>query len=314
MVVCQRLHRRRLAPPFQLGSLLPGAPSTTYSEIPSLVSKLRCTSPSCHRPWQSFPSVFFSFPSGASPFSSCSSSSPGKRQQQHANIGRATEVLRHELPDFFQPVSNGGTMTGLGDKSIYARRVTFSDPFHIRGFIVRGRTAYAFLAGMLRFACIAYFQEPAVDIVRMVQIKGPLRGEHLDDVFLGEWGRPGDGDRDSDGLDGSASPGLQRRRAWRREEVDDGGDDDQAIRLVVRWVFEGTPRHQLLFSSIWPKSAVPVVYEGVFVYRFDADGLIDNHRLQSMFPSPPMLAFCKWFKRDMSSRGTTGAEVPTFRG
>lgn len=264
------------------------------------------------------------------------------RHHRHAaNVGRATEVLRSDLPDFFLPLSHGGTLLGLSDRTIYSPSVSFSDPFHDRvesisnittkndnnrssrsSLTVTGRIPYTILAATVRAMCVAWFHEPQLDVVRMTQVKGPVRKEHLDDIYPGEQRLDptavsgGDGGGGSGHLPQSlrpspsdvADPSGSRSRAWRSRSSGDGtlgslyAPEDEAIRLVVRWVFEGTPRHQYLFHALKIRQSVPepILYEGVFVYRFDDDGFIDNHRLQSLFPSPPIPGFCKfwWAKRD----------------
>ncbi|KAJ1553518.1 hypothetical protein HK405_007672, partial [Cladochytrium tenue] len=267
-----------------------------------------------------------------------------RQQEQHANIGRATEVLARDLPDFFLPVSAGGTLAGLSDRSIYSPHVVLAaDPFHRAAAAaatqrpdraphagwwwwlrllppssphwllpwparLRGRAVYSAAAAALRAACVLAFAEPAVDVVRMVQVRGPPRARQLDDLYAGERRRGDAGPPGEDDGSGVGDGGLGQD-AWRLPaEVDDDPDDD-AVRLVVRWAFEGVLRHRILFSylGLGPSHPVTTVYEGVFVYRFDDHGLIDHHRLQSLFPAPPTPIFCRRFRRDVT--GSTGSEV-----
>ncbi|KAJ3082814.1 hypothetical protein HDU99_001518 [Rhizoclosmatium hyalinum] len=63
-------------------------------------------------------------------------------------------------------------------------------------------------------------------------------------------------------------------------------------------MFEGTPRHKLLYAKLLNPltSPQPSIYEGVFVYTFEGQqGLVINHRLESMSPTPWVPKVCRWW-------------------
>ncbi|KAI8825145.1 uncharacterized protein EV422DRAFT_517603 [Fimicolochytrium jonesii] len=100
-----------------------------------------------------------------------------------------------------------------------------------------------------------------------------------------------------EGADGLPSPsegnGSHQRPGDIREgsSLEDHGAEADAydVQLVVRWIFEGTPRHLLIADDSPPRS----VYEGVFVYSFDQHGLVKEHRLEAINPAPPFVASWK---------------------
>ncbi|KAJ3389224.1 hypothetical protein HDU84_008962 [Entophlyctis sp. JEL0112] len=241
-----------------------------------------------------------------------------------AQIGRATEVINNDLSDggaFFSLSARG--VKGLTDWSIYHEKaMTVSAPFHPRGFLlsgrvglipdasgvtepdeekmhlpfVRGRLAYGIFVAVLRLMVICAYDEAGIEVVRCKSVRGPARGTDLD----------------SDYKDGSG-------QVWRRREAEGAGKpaedsrdgkEDESTRLVVRWLFEGTPRHKLLYAKMTsPLSAPqPTVYEGVFVYTFDSEtGLVVNHRLESMTPMPWVPRICRWWlDRRMRARRARG--------
>ncbi|KAJ3329719.1 hypothetical protein HDU76_007311 [Blyttiomyces sp. JEL0837] len=247
-----------------------------------------------------------------------------RKNHHNLNVGKAIDILQREIPEFFD--------RGITDRTIYSRNVHYTDPLHFPGWKLKGHMAYLGMAGMLRWFCVWYYDGPDIDIVRLRQCRGPFLGGGT-----GEEGIAGSGEGGVGGVggshhgDGGASPthpphhhpkpvGLETPG-----EVGGAGDEldwdctspetsDNAVRVVVRWVFEGTPRYQVWMTALNPLFVPkPTVYEGVFVYRFDEDGLIEEHRLQSIHPAPPLLRFAKWLNGGVRARRMGGGEeVPNL--
>ncbi|KAG0298463.1 hypothetical protein BGZ98_000187, partial [Dissophora globulifera] len=56
--------------------------------------------------------------------------------------------------------------------------------------------------------------------------------------------------------------------------------------VTVRWTMKGTTRPSVVLTSSGPTPPPPSSYEGVFVYEFNDHGLIDEHRIENIMPSP----------------------------
>lgn len=59
-----------------------------------------------------------------------------------------------------------------------------------------------------------------------------------------------------------------------------------ATTLTVRWTLKGTTRPSVVLTTSGPTSPPPSSYEGVFVYQFNDYGMIDEHRIENIMPSP----------------------------
>ncbi|KAJ3072296.1 hypothetical protein HDU98_003852 [Podochytrium sp. JEL0797] len=163
-------------------------------------------------------------------------------------------------------------------------------PIHVPGlgrggYLVKGRVMYGLFAAWVRLAVLCYYDDAVFEIVRARNVQGQLRGRDLDDDYSSR--------KDvEEGVD----PG-ENKDVWRREvDSNEGGDD--SVKLVLRWMFEGTPRHKLIYSKVISplQPPEPTIYEGVFVYTFENEsGLVINHCLQSMSPTPWVPAICKWW-------------------
>ncbi|TPX58130.1 hypothetical protein PhCBS80983_g03335 [Powellomyces hirtus] len=140
---------------------------------------------------------------------------------------------------------------GLTDYSIYAEDVAFTEPYRTH-FHCHGRRWYKLLAATVHSALKMAFVDADFCVVGIQQRRG-----------------------NQGAIDDAAKESKE-------DSHSDGGADD--IQLVVRWIFEGTPR----LSPSSP-DAIRSVYEGVFVYVFDAEGLVKEHRLEAIHPSPPFV-------------------------
>ena len=73
---------------------------------------------------------------------------------------------------------------------------------------------------------------------------------------------------------------------------DSSGDQDPsqssspATTVTVRWTLKGTTRPSVVLTTSGPTSPPPSSYEGVFVYQFNDYGMIDEHRIENIMPSP----------------------------
>lgn len=124
---------------------------------------------------------------------------------------------------------------------------------------MHGRTAYLGIAEALRWSLRFYFDDILFEITRMRVL--PDSYDVKDD----------DMDSPSSSFDRTA---LRNDHEQKKETV---------RHLEVRWRLEGT-RHP---SFLLPGLVRPVQhYEGVFLYTFDHEGLIGEHRIQRIVPPP----------------------------
>ncbi|KAJ1901662.1 hypothetical protein LPJ66_000630 [Kickxella alabastrina] len=119
------------------------------------------------------------------------------------------------------------------------------------GMQVSGRAAYMGVARVLRIAMNAYFSDPAVTILSLRQVPVAAADE-----------AGGDGQRGAKQFD-----------------------------VVVRWMFEGLPRHSVLIGGGGGDSERSR-YEGEFRYCIDPEtGLVAVHEVSAIHPTPPAAVF-----------------------
>ncbi|KAJ2723492.1 hypothetical protein GGI07_002617 [Coemansia sp. Benny D115] len=135
------------------------------------------------------------------------------------------------------------------DAPIYSENIRFTEPRH-SGIQLNGRTAYQGMARALRLAMNAYFSQPTITILSMRQV-----------------------------------PVSEQRSE---------GDSDMAMaeakhyEVMVRWVFEGVPRHMELIGRGDEGSR----YEGEFRYALDPEtALVAVHEVTAIHPAPPTAIF-----------------------
>ena len=108
-------------------------------------------------------------------------SEPNERKQPDIhntyklNIGRATYVLRDELPLFFEK--------GLQSTDIYSNKVRFVDPFHTR-FRCDGLSYYRLVAEGLRLSMNCSFQDISLDLKAVRQIQTETNPQQPMEVLL----------------------------------------------------------------------------------------------------------------------------------
>ncbi|KAI9490317.1 hypothetical protein BDB00DRAFT_837992 [Zychaea mexicana] len=165
-------------------------------------------------------------------------------------VGFAIAILQDELPHFFTH--------GLTEHSIYSQNIVLSDPHYTR-LSVPGKTAYLGIAETLRWSLRMYFDDIQMEITRLRVLPDKQQQGFDDD-------------------DNSNSPSP-------RPSIDDikNNNNKPTIRhLEIRWRLEGV-RH----PSFFLKLAGPIKhYEGVFLYTFDQEGYIGEHRIEHIVPPP----------------------------
>ncbi|KAI8369435.1 uncharacterized protein BYT42DRAFT_617459 [Radiomyces spectabilis] len=188
-------------------------------------------------------------------------------------IGHAITTLQDDLPQFFA--------SGLTEHTIYANDIVLTDPHYTR-ISVHGRTAYLGIAQMLRWSLRLYFDDIQLEIVRM----RVLPESHDPDDF-------------SDNDDGSKTmmikhthkllPIADSNRLTYSPLSDIDKQASSHVRyLQVRWRLEGVRRSSLGLGRILGLNAMGAVrhVEGVFLYTFDNQGYIGEHRIQRILPPP----------------------------
>ncbi|KAJ3208666.1 hypothetical protein HDU67_006607 [Dinochytrium kinnereticum] len=239
-------------------------------------------------------------------------------------LGRALRTLQDDIPAFFD--------TGLTDTTIYDPDLIFRDPCHeqFSHIVIKGRTTYLGLSTLLRWLLRIYYASIDVGIIRLVQFRGPFGGgtdtgsgnslntspsssvlhytiQNTSAFAPHNFKQMAFTPFDSKVLRSTSAQAVENSRLGSVEpEI-----EDHAMRLMVRWVFEAVPRHQVLLSYIDPLYIKPSVFEGIFVYTFNEKGFITEHVLQSVYPCPPLLAMCRWWFRG-SPPSPGGAELPTL--
>ncbi|KAJ3118868.1 hypothetical protein HDU96_007610 [Phlyctochytrium bullatum] len=297
---------RRPPPPVLLGRIGIASATLALRSSPPQRTCSRCKSSLASKPTANTPTPLLRFDDPSNDVDAPpprSNPTPDSRLR----LGHAVLTLQDDIPNFFH--------SGLSDTSIYHPSLVFRDPCHesLSHIVVRGRPTYLSLANLLRWTVRLYYETVDVEIIRMVQFRGP-------------YGNDNDGGGASNGathfVSSTECPSHGQpptNQPLTKFSLDNDPhpappDDDTSTRLMVRWVFEAVPRHQALLSYINPLHLKPSVFEGVFIYRFDEEGYIVEHVLQSVYPCPPLLAACRWwFKTKASTRATGGgAEVPTL--
>ncbi|KAJ3057143.1 hypothetical protein HK097_000071 [Rhizophlyctis rosea] len=217
-------------------------------------------------------------PSNTGPRNSNNYSSPQRTPNSedhpdfHINVGTAIRTIREELPHFFSH--------GLHNMDIYSEAITFAEPYHLQ-LKCRGRKTYGAIASVSRAALRLYFDSGTVDIIKITQVRGSggIRG-----------------DDDSPTSPDDSQPTHKSPESEPSSPSSSSISSYEPLRLIVRWIFEGTPRHLLIANAGDSLNTPRSVYEGVFVYTFDKEGRIADHTLQSIYPSPPLFNGVKWFR------------------
>ncbi|KAF9964078.1 hypothetical protein BGZ70_006957 [Mortierella alpina] len=238
-------------------------------------------------------------------------------QEYKLRVGSAVRTLREELPLFFQQ--------GLCTTSIYASNVRLIEASHTN-VSLQGKPIYFLLAGAIRWSFKMWFRDIEFEIqsIRVNDrgsrgLKGMDSGSDFDDTAASsKMARCSSTSlatslsRSSSSVSSSSSLldlDLQRSRDVYRQKSSNGynglvkADNGSAATtggggggggepplpattVTVRWTMKGTTRPSVVLTSSGPTSPPPSSYAGIFVYTFNDYGLIDEHRIENIMPSP----------------------------
>ncbi|KAF9977241.1 hypothetical protein BGZ73_006604 [Actinomortierella ambigua] len=239
--------------------------------------------------------------------------SKGTPQDYSLRVGHAIETLRDELPRIFK--------NGLCDTSIYSSSIRLTESTHTNASL-QGKPLYLMLAGAVRWSFRAWFKNLELEI-QSIRVND-RRGRGLSG-FDYNGGGSGGGDSGSEaGSDGpnrvhlsQLMPGtvllsndIDRRsaafastikatsaeasRIIQSRRVGGGGADHEreimspvpSTSVTIRWKLTGTVRSSVVLTARGPTSPPPTSYSGIFVYEFDDMGLIDEHQIENIMPTP----------------------------
>ncbi|KAL0091462.1 hypothetical protein J3Q64DRAFT_1723832 [Phycomyces blakesleeanus] len=190
-------------------------------------------------------------------------------------VGYAIAILQDDLPNFFE--------NGLENDTIYSNNIVLSDPHYTR-LSIQGRTTYLHIAQALRWSLRMYFDAIQFEITRMRVLPDIPADSSPDDT----------NNRD----DQSQEEDSGENQGWDPQNKDDMPDihplrDVLATKgvvrsLEVRWRLQGTHRPSFGLNQLLGMNVdIPVRHvEGVFVYAFDSEGFIGEHRIQRIVPPP----------------------------
>ncbi|KAI7905936.1 uncharacterized protein BX663DRAFT_498178 [Cokeromyces recurvatus] len=162
-------------------------------------------------------------------------------------VGFAIVTLQDNIPHFFEK--------GLIEHSIYSPNVILSDP-HYTKLSIHGRTPYLGIAQMLRWSTGLYFDHIKLEITKMRAL-------------------PNDTTNDDENNENRASFSSI-------DEMENDIKSKGSVQcLEVRWKLQGT-KNPTFFQ---PEPRIRHI-EGVFIYKFDSQGYIGEHRIQRIVPPP----------------------------
>ncbi|KAF9217414.1 hypothetical protein BGZ59_004500 [Podila verticillata] len=208
-------------------------------------------------------------------------------------------TLRQELPQFFDQ--------GLCNNSIYASNIRLIEASHTN-VSLQGKTIYFLLAGAVRWSFKMWFRDLEFEI-QSIRVndrggRGRLGG------MTGDWDRINTSyttqvdltstintsqiDTDDEaGLGQKDSPvdhGRVNPPQVKLVDTDQGQAQVQntppSTSVTVRWTLKGTTRPSVVLTMSGPTAPPPSSFAGVFVYEFDDRGLVDEHRIENIMPSP----------------------------
>ncbi|KAI8340576.1 hypothetical protein BC941DRAFT_417615 [Chlamydoabsidia padenii] len=175
-------------------------------------------------------------------------------------IGYAITILQDELPQFFNQ--------GLKAHDIYSQHVVLSDPHYTR-LSIKGKTAYLGIAEMLRWSLGCYFDKVDFEIIRMRVVP-----DKPSDPTSPPPPPPPITPTSSTTLNYNSSSTTYRPSSNVRS-------------LEIRWQLKATP-HTFLPKYITHSDDNSIIrqVDGVFVYTFDNQGYICEHKIQRIEPTP----------------------------
>ncbi|KAG0362976.1 hypothetical protein BGZ54_008385 [Gamsiella multidivaricata] len=237
-------------------------------------------------------------------------------QEYKIRVGKAVRTLREELPQFFQ--------YGLCTTSIYASNIRLIEASHTNATI-QGKPIYFLLAGAVRWSFKIWFRDLEFEIqsIRVNDRGGRgLKGMDSGGDYANATAsilkyhssagtqpssatRPGTFDHCmvESPLDFTYRHYPERgSRAFEMDCVDkldrtvgpagtegaseEGQSSPLTTTVTIRWTMKGTTRPSVVLTSSGPAPPPPSSYAGVFVYQFNENGLVDEHRIENIMPSP----------------------------
>ncbi|KAF9351814.1 hypothetical protein BGX34_000338 [Mortierella sp. NVP85] len=235
-------------------------------------------------------------------------------QEYRLRVGKAISTLREELPLFFH--------RGMCTTSIFAPNIRLIEASHTN-VTLQGKSVYFLLAGTIRWSFRMWFRDLEFEI-QSIRVNdrggrglGGMDSGHFDNTathsnmahlfsktrqplaeaeYIGRLYRGSPLDFTHRHRYGHSNSGFNpdlagRPDGVRRSTGADGTNEDQqptppATTVTVRWTMKGTTRPSVVLTSSGPALPPPSSYAGIFVYQFDERGLIDEHRIENIMPSP----------------------------
>ncbi|KAJ1568435.1 hypothetical protein HK096_006495 [Nowakowskiella sp. JEL0078] len=147
---------------------------------------------------------------------------------------------------------------------IYSQKIQFRDPFHIGSLRVTGRWSYMSMSFIVRGLLRIYYDEIFFTMVSFQQVR--------------------------------SSNSLQSEG-----DINKNNDTEEFVEIAVRWVFEATPRINLLLGLDYSTNRSFI--EGVFIYHLDREtGLVKEHIVASVDPKPRSLVWVNWITSLLDGR------------
>ncbi|KAF9173254.1 hypothetical protein BGX21_008717 [Mortierella sp. AD011] len=234
-------------------------------------------------------------------------------QEYRLRVGKALRTLNDELPQFFD--------RGLCTTSIYASNIRLIEASHTNASM-QGKTFYFLLAGAVRWSFKVWFRDLEFEIqsIRVNDrgqrgLKGTNSGSDFDNTTASSRRLFSVSDLNNITethqrfANGFSSESAYHRHPQKSrvvvgtnhldkfgEMIDSAGsrkgisDGERlplpATTITVRWTMKGTTRPSVVLTSSGPTLPPPSYYSGVFIYKFNDLGHIDEHRIENIMPSP----------------------------
>ncbi|KAF9155316.1 hypothetical protein BG015_010340 [Linnemannia schmuckeri] len=210
-------------------------------------------------------------------------------QEYKIRVGTAVRTLREELPQFFQQ--------GLCTTSIYAPNIRLIEASHTN-VSLQGKPIYFLLAGAVRWSFKMWFRDIEFEI-QSIRVNGRGgkgtsgldSGNDINNMSTSTLLRLHGSKQEGEAIVAKKTPcGTVRVDGINIKQGGGGGGDGEpslpATTVTVRWTLKGTTRPSVVLTTSGPTSPPPSSYEGIFVYEIDDRGLIDEHRIENIMPSP----------------------------
>ncbi|KAG0324488.1 hypothetical protein BG000_002200 [Podila horticola] len=207
-------------------------------------------------------------------------------------------TLRQELPQFFDH--------GLCNTSIYASNIRLIEASHTN-VSLQGMTVYFLLAGAVRWSFKMWFRDLEFEI-QSIRVndrggRGRLSGmsgdwdsntSNITQVDLSSTTNNSQVSTDEKAGFGQRDISVDHELKQRHVKIDsDQGQEQGQVQstppsttVTVRWTLKGTTRPSVVLTMSGPTAPPPSAFAGVFVYELDDRGLVNEHRIENIMPSP----------------------------